>query len=159
MGYSKRDFVMGALEELGMAEYVFDATADELQSLCRRLDAMMAQWSIQGLPLGYPAPGSPFGADINQQTGVPIWANEAVICSLAVKIAPSFGKVPSQETKIAASTGYANALGFKAPPTMQFPETMPIGSGNKYWNRQQVFYSPPIDTNPNTIPGIDPEFE
>mgnify|MGYP000518919073 CR=1 FL=1 len=45
MSYTKRQFVIAAFEEIGLASYTFDITDDELSSACRRLDAMMAEWN------------------------------------------------------------------------------------------------------------------
>jgi hypothetical protein len=36
MGYTRRDFVNGALEEIGLASYAYDATAEELTGAMRR---------------------------------------------------------------------------------------------------------------------------
>ena len=40
MGWTKRQFVTQAFEEIGLASYVFDLTPEQLQSALRRLDAM-----------------------------------------------------------------------------------------------------------------------
>ena len=42
MGYSKRQFVEAAFEEVGLAAYAFDIQPQQLESALRRLDAMMA---------------------------------------------------------------------------------------------------------------------
>jgi len=65
MGYSKRQFVEAAFEEVGLAAYVFDLQPQQLESALRRLDAMMAEWNAKGIRLGYPLPGSPQNSDIN----------------------------------------------------------------------------------------------
>ena len=45
MGYTKRQFVTAALEEIGLASYVFDLQPEQLQSALRRLDAMISEWN------------------------------------------------------------------------------------------------------------------
>ena len=41
MGYSKRQFVAAAFEEIGLASYAFDLQPQQFESALRRLDAMM----------------------------------------------------------------------------------------------------------------------
>ena len=66
MGYSKRQFVAAAFEEIGLASYVFDLQTEQLQSAMRRIDAMMADWNGKGIRLGYPLPGSPQDSDLDE---------------------------------------------------------------------------------------------
>ena len=140
MSYSKRQFVTGAYEELGLAASVYDMQPEDLQHALRRLDAMMAEWNGKGLRLSYPLPGSPEDSDLDVETNVPDAANETIITSLAIRLAPSFGKVVTQETKMIARKGY-NTILVKSvqPPEMQFRDTLPVGAGNKeygYNNRR-----------------------
>jgi hypothetical protein len=149
MGYSKRQYVTAAFEELGLASYVFDLSPELLEGALRRLDAMMAQWNGQGIRLSYPLPGSPENSDIDAETSVPDSANEAIIAGLAVRIAPSIGKVAQAETKVTAKAAF-DVLASRAcqPIEMRLPASMPSGSGTKPWRRDQPFLYP-------TDPGID----
>ena len=54
MSWTKRQFINAALEEIGLASYVFDIQPEELESALRRLDAMMADWNAKGIRIGYP---------------------------------------------------------------------------------------------------------
>ena len=132
MGYSKRQFVAAAFEEIGLASYVFDLQPEQLQSAMRRLDAMMADWNGKGIQLGYPLPGSPQDSDLDEPSEVPDSANQAIITNLAIRIAPSYGKVVMLETKAVAKDSYNTLLSRAAmPPEQQLPGTMPSGAGNK----------------------------
>ena len=51
MGWTKRQYIEQAFEEVGLAAYVFDLTPEQLQSALRKLDAMMAEWNAKGLRL------------------------------------------------------------------------------------------------------------
>jgi len=134
MGYSKRQFVYAAFEEIGLASYVFDLQPEQLETARRRLDAMMADWNAKGIRLGYPIPSSPQDGSIDEQTFVPDSAYEAIICSLGVRIAPSYGKQVMMETKATAKQGYDILLQRATfPLELQFPNTMPSGAGNKPW--------------------------
>lgn len=135
MGWTKRQFVTQAFEEIGLAAYVFDLTPDQLQSALRRLDAMMAGWNANGIRIGWPIPSNPDVSKLDDDARAPDIANEAIYLNLAVRLAPSFGKVVSAEAKADADAAYSNLLNQTAAPTpeRQLPNTLPRGQGNKPW--------------------------
>ena len=128
MSYTKRQFVVAAFEEIGLASYVFDLTDDELISAGKRLDTMMATWNAKGIRLAYPLPSSPMTliASLDVDTEVPDAANEA----------------------------YTALLSWTAQPTLekQFPSSLPVGAGNKShrFNRDPFMQKP---TDPLTTGG------
>lgn len=132
MGWTKRQFVTAAFEEIGLAAYVFDLLPEQLESAMRRMDAMMATWNGKGIRVGYPLPSSPQDSTLDQETNVPDSANEAVITNTAVRIAPSYGKTVSPDTKSIARQAYEVLLSRAAmPQEVQFPSTLPRGAGNR----------------------------
>lgn len=152
MPYSKRQFVTAALEELGLAAHVFDAQPEDLESGMRRLDAMIGEWNARGIRLGYPIPANPQSGNLDDLTSVPDAANEAIITGLAVRLAPSYGKTLSRETKVRAKQGYDTLVllsGVTYPIEKQYPETLPVGAGNKpqRFDRNPFFPKPsdPVD--------------
>lgn len=147
MGYSKRQFVTAAFEELGLAAYVFDLQPHDLQMALRRLDSMIAEWNARGIRIGFPIPTSPENSDLDEASEVPDSANEAIITNLALRIAPSFGKTPQPETKVAAKSSYGVLLSRATHPIeQQYPGTLPSGAGNKPWRVQDdPFVRRPVD--------------
>ena len=147
MGYSKRQFVAAAFEEIGLASYAFDLQPQQFESALRRMDAMMASWNALGIRLGYPLPSSPQFSDLDAQSEVPDSANEAIITNLAVKLAPSYGKQVMPDTKATAKETYNTLLSRAAVPMeQQLPSTMPSGAGNKPWRvYDDPFLRPPVD--------------
>ena len=146
MGYSKRQFVEGAFEELGIASYDFDLQPEELESAMRRLDAMMAEWNAKGIRLSYPVPGSPDDNDLSEPTQVPDSAYEAIITNLGIRIAPQHGKTVAVETKASAKAAYNTLLARACfPPEMQFPSTMGVGTGNKPRRVSGTFMPQPVN--------------
>lgn len=134
MGWTKRDFVVQAFEEIGYASYIYDAMPEQLESVLRALDAMMATWNAKGIRIGYPLPSSPNDSSLNEETNVPDAANEAVYLNLACRIGPRFGKTLQQESKQAAKDAYdALLIKLAMPIKMQYPQTLPSGAGNKPW--------------------------
>jgi hypothetical protein len=147
MGYSKRQFVAAAFEEIGLASYAFDLQPQQFESALRRLDAMMASWNALGIRLGYPLPSSPQFSDLDAESEVPDSANEAIITNLAIKLAPGYGKQVMPETKAKAKETYNTLLSRAAVPMeQQLPSTMPSGAGNKPWRvYDDPFLRPPVD--------------
>ena len=127
MGYTKRQFVTAAFEEMGLADYVFDLSPEQLESALRRLDAMLMEWNAKGIRLGYASASSPQDSDLDTETNVPDSAWEAVITNLAVRIAPGYGKTVSPDTKMVAKQGY-NTLLQRAtfPLEQQLPEVLQL---------------------------------
>lgn len=144
MGWTKRQFVEQAFEEIGYANYVFDLQPEQMESAMRRMDSMLATWNGKGIRIGYPVPSSPDDSDLDQETGVPDSANEAIYTNLAIRLAPGVGKTISMETRMAAKQGYNELLArHTKPQEMQFPSTLPRGQGNKPWRNEDRFFPTP----------------
>ena len=149
MGYTKRQIIEQAFEEMGLASYVFDLTADQLESALRRLDLMVASWYLKNIRIGYPLPISPENSNIDQEVDTPMQANEALVLNLAVRLAPSYGKSLSPDTKANAKLTYDQLLiQAAAPIQLQYDKTLPLGAG--YKRTDQVFDNPP-DLNPIVV--------
>jgi len=133
MAYTKRDIINMAFGEIGLAEYVFDLTPQQLESALHRLDAMMATWNGKGVRLGYPLPSSQKSSDLDQLTEVSDFAIEAMALNLAVRIAPGYGKTVSPDTKASAKAAYNQIIAQSAKPIeMQLDNmSIPSGAGNK----------------------------
>jgi len=145
VGYTRRDFIDGAMEEIGLAAYNYDATAEELNSAMRRLDSMMAEWNARGIRVGYPIPSSPGTGELTDETEAPDSAWEAIVTGLALRIAPSFGKTVMADTRVNFVRAYQAPLNIHAQPSEVQPRKMPLGGGNKnYWSNQ-VFTTGPQD--------------
>ena len=145
MSYSKKEFVEAALTEIGKGGLDFDIQPEEVEQGVERLDAMMAEWNVSGVRLPYPLAPDPMSTELDAKTNVPDWANKPIICNFALELAPSYGKEPSRQTKIGASSGYKSLLALAAQPnTVQFPETLPRGAGQKTWRTTRN----PFFTNP-----------
>jgi len=92
----------------------------------------MAHWNALGLRVGYPLPASPQNSDIDAETDVPDSALEAILLNLAIHLAPSYGKVISQDTRTNAKAAFVVALNRAAMPDEQrIGAGLPMGAGNK----------------------------
>lgn len=95
---TKQEIIEAAFSELGLAGYASDMQPEETQDAMKKLDRLMAMWAGMGIRIGY----SGSGGDVSDQMQTPAWADDAIALALAIRVAPSFGKTPSMETKIAA---------------------------------------------------------
>lgn len=146
MGWTKFELIGSAFEEIGLAAYEFDLTSEEQASALRRADALAASWNALGIRIGYALPSTPGGSDINDQSGITDDAYEAFYTNLAVRLAPTFGKTVSQDTRIAAKQSYDALLARVSanPPEVQLPGTMPAGAGNRRFRGTiRPFLTPP----------------
>lgn len=147
MGYSKRQLVTQALEEIGIASYTFDIEPEQLQSALYKLDAMMATWNARGIRLGYPIPSSPEDSSLDDDSNIPDAANESVFLNLAIRLAPSYGKIVLQETKKSAFSSYRNLLARAVKPSEMQLQSIPSGAGNKTWRYGHgEFFGGPTET-------------
>ncbi len=155
MSWTKRQFVTQAFSEIGYASYAFDLEPEQLEMALRRLDSMMAMWNGKGVRLSYPIPSSPELSDLDDETNVPDSANEAIYTNLAIRIAPTVGKLISKETRDIARSGYKVLLArATTPPVKQPSGDLPLGAGYKSLDRR--FVNPPTDP---VLAGSDGELE
>jgi len=148
MGWTNRDIINQAFEEIGLAGYVFDLQPQQIESAVRRLDAMMATWNGKGLRLGYPVPNSPGSGDPDENTNVSDMAVEAMILNLAVRIAPIYGKTVSPDTKATAKGAYNQLMAQAARPIEMQRDaySIPAGAGHKGWrDSRDPFLVQPTD--------------
>lgn len=157
MSWTKQQFIDAALDEIGIASYTYDISSPQYTAALRRLDTLMAAWNAKGIRLGYPIPSSPEDSVLTDESNVPDNANEAVILNLAVRLAPSYGKTPSPDTKSAARSAYIAMITRNVELHQKQLPVMPSGAGNKAYGSVYYDYLPqptdPLETGP------DGEFE
>jgi hypothetical protein len=151
--WTKKQIIEQAFEEIGLASYIFDITADQLESALRRLDLMVASWQARNIQIGYPLPASPGNSNIDEEIQTSLNNNEALVLNLAVRLAPAYGKSVSPDTKATAKLLYDQLLIEAAMPyEQQFVRTLPLGAGFK--RTDQVFVNVP-DLNPLIVENND----
>lgn len=146
MGWTKQQLIEDAFAELGLPVTTFNVGPEQLERALRRLDTMLATWNGKGIRLGYAMSGNPEGSNLDDDSGLPDSAHEAVITNLAIRIAPGRGKTVSQNTLTTARNAYEGLLSLAAfPPQQQLPSTLPVGAGNKPWRYNTPFMPRPTD--------------
>lgn len=151
MGWTKRQLIEDAFGELALAGYVFDLSPEELQAALRRLDTMMATWGSQGLQLGHAASATPDGSDLDQDSGIPLEAVEAVYMGLAVRLAASKGKALASSTLRTAKAAFDALMSRAASADVQEQQLAsgtPRGAGRKPWRTIHRPFVPTPDVSP-----------
>jgi len=152
MGWTKGEIIRSAYTELGIS-YDFDLDPQMIESARHELDVMMMLWDAQGVMIGYSGATSPGGGSVNDDSGLPAMAFDAVIKNLAVRLAPKLGKQVMRESKVAAHVAYNFLVSQSAIPTIRKlnPSAFPAGAG--YKTPLMPFFSPnneEIDTGPTS---------
>lgn len=131
MSWTKGDIVQEALAELGIADYDFDIIPEQLERDIRRLDTMMGVWAVEGIGLNYPLASGPDSSNKDDEIDIPDYAIDAVLLGLAVRLAPSYGKTVSMDTKASYKAAYNALLQRFAPGPQVQLEQLPRGAGAK----------------------------
>lgn len=138
---TKRSLIESALGELGLAQYVFDISPERMQTALTRFNAMAAEWDGQGIRVGYN-----LGGGLDDEAGIPDTAEQCFILNGALRIAPGFGKTPSQDTRVGAAKAW-NALYVALGRRPQAPRNpaLPLGAGNRAGVLEQQYFPDTTD--------------
>lgn len=142
--WTKRDLILSAFDEMGLSSAVYDIAPDQLEMARRRMDTMMASWNGEGLRLGYSIPSTPQGSDLDDLSGLPDIAVEAVYTNLAFLLGPSLGRPVSQVLASRAHVTKQNLIARQSqPPSVKMPGYMPSGAGNRSY---RPYLHSPVDS-------------
>jgi len=151
MSWTKRQIIADAFGELALASYDFDITPEEEAAALRKLNTMLATWSAQGLQLGFHMNGSAVDVDLDEPSGLALYAIEAVVQQLAVRIAAGKGKALPSSTLRTAKAAYdvlISRLAAEQVQQQQLPTGTPRGAGQKPWRTVNQTFVPVPDTSP-----------
>jgi hypothetical protein len=147
--WTKRELVLQAFGELALYGYEFELTPEEMQTGLVKMDAMMAEWQVRGINLGYTLPATQTGSDLDEDSGIPDYAYSATYTNLAIRLASGFGKAVPQELRVTAKQGMDPLFTMAAyPQQQQFRASVPLGAGNKYWAATGRRFVRPPNTSP-----------
>ena len=124
---TKRSLIEAAVAELIGPQFALSLSPERLQDALGRVNRMAAQWDGIGIRVGFN-----LGGGIDAESGIPDTAEECFVLNGALRIAPTFGKSPSAETKKNAAAAF-NALYVSLGRTPLAPRSaaLPMGAGNR----------------------------
>jgi hypothetical protein len=152
-GYTKRELVLDAYDEVGLASYAFNLKPAQIERAVRKLDRAMGVLVGKGVQVGYPLTNSTAGLDVTVETNLPVWATEGVVLGLGISLATGLGKQIPMELR----SRYKEAMAVifdrsdNGIPEMQRQENTPAGMGNMY----RAGYIDPFLSDPDEAFGPD----
>lgn len=121
------ELITASFRKLAIRASESSLTEQEKTDALFELNNMMAQYETEGFHLAY----TPVSSTSDEIT-TPEWSHRWMILSLAVLIAPEYGKQPSPVILADLSVAYKaiqNVL--ISAPRVKLPPDMPIGGGNQ----------------------------
>lgn len=130
--WTKKQIIVDAFCGIGIIDILYDSDATLLQYGLRQLDNMMSSWEANKISLGYLLPSSPDASSIDDYSGLPDYAVNAVINNLSISLANSYGKQVSQDLSVKAHRGLEDIKAYTHEvPVVQLDRRLPLGQGNK----------------------------
>ena len=121
------EIITRSLTRLGIRAAETSLEPAELQDGLSLLNDMLSNWEEAGYNLGF----SPV-ANITDEVRIPRGANQAVIDSLAIMMAPEYSRPISAALAVSAKFSFDNMLTANVfIGDVDLPSTLPRGSGNQ----------------------------
>lgn len=136
------ELIRDALQELGVQAAEQSVDGDEMQTGIRYLNRLMRGVDYLGLGFTVITSGS-------QEVTIPAYAEEWAVFKLATRLAAQFP--PTDQIMIIAENereAWTNLLKqHQTLPCMQYPDTLPIGSGNTDGGVYDPVFYPPSEAD------------
>jgi len=120
------EFVTGALKLLEVRTAESAITPEEAQDGLISLNDMMNEWNVDGINIGYETLD-----DVEDEVFVTLGSEGAIKANLAVYIAPEYGRNVTAMLFERAKRSKRSLRASIPLNASQFPDTLPIGSGNE----------------------------
>ncbi len=129
------DIINRAASKIGVKRAGSPLEDDEITDAISELNNMMLELDASGTKLGYTVV-----SDSSDEITTPDWSYGAIEGQLAIRLAPEYEVSISQELAAQASASWNTVLKRTVSiGHVQFPSTLPIGSGNQYYYWQRFF--------------------
>ena len=120
------EVVTGALQLLEIRTAESPIEPNEAEDGLTALNDMMNEWNVDGINVGYESLDN-----VEDQLHVKLGSIGAIKANLAIYIAPEYGKAVSSSLVRRARSGKNSLRGAIKLNDAEFPDTLPIGSGNE----------------------------
>lgn len=120
------EVVTGALQLLEIRTAESPIEANEAEDGLTALNDMMNEWNVDGINIGYESLDN-----VEDLLHVKLGSVGAIKANLAIYIAPEYGKAVSSALALRAKTSKNSLRGAIKLNDAEFPDTLPIGSGNE----------------------------
>jgi hypothetical protein len=120
------EVVGGALQLLEIRTAESGVEAVEAEDGLTSLNDMMNEWNVDGINIGYETLDS-----VEDELFVTLGSIGAIKANLAVYIAPEYGRVVSDSLRERAKRSKRSLRASIPLNQSQYPDTLPVGSGNE----------------------------
>jgi len=120
------EIVTGALQLLEIRTAESAITADEAEDGLTALNDMMNEWNVDGINIGYETLD-----DVEDEVFVTLGSIGAIKSNLAIYIAPEYGRIVTPGLEVRALRSKRSLRASIPLNQSQYPDTLPIGSGNE----------------------------
>ncbi len=120
------EVVTGALVLLEIRTAESAITAAEAEDGLTALNDMMNEWNVDGINIGYETLDN-----VEDELFVTLGSLGAIKANLAIYIAPEYGRIVTAELTKRAAVSKRSLRASIPLNGSQFPDTLPIGSGNE----------------------------
>ncbi len=136
---SAADIIDRSLKAIGATSILNPAAPELINDAFEYLVELLARWSAQNTNFGVTIPDV-LGDDLEE----PSFVTQAIIFTLGSEISPMARKDPSKHFLRMVSKTYKSMLVRINPrPKPCYPNTLPIGAGNKTGPKSRTFYPEP----------------
>ena len=144
----KSEIINGAYSRIRVSGLTVQATPEDVALALDRLEDLAAELKSMNICIGYNFESTP---DVNSESEVERKFKSMLESNLAVRVLSDFGKQVPQSLGLLASGTLSTAASITASKSIQevqYPQRMPIGSGNSR-SGQYRRYQPPSQLPPN----------
>lgn len=124
------DAITGGLILLGVRTAESPIEPSEAQDGLNSLNDMLNEWNLDDIDIGFETVD-----DVDDELFVDTGTLGGIKSNLAVYMAPEYGRVVSSVLALRAKTSKAIIRGSLSLRPLDFPDTLPVGSGNERNNR------------------------
>lgn len=139
---TKGEIVESALRKavISSTESLFQAAPQETMDALQDLEAMVAQWKMAGLNIGYVFSDSNF-PNGNEDTGLDLGFKMPLsLCLARYMLIDNNRPIPQDLGRQATKAERDIRIAFYVPTPLKRRNDMPTGEGNKTWNQAGKFY-------------------
>lgn len=103
MSNTKKQLILSAYGMIGYTDVMYNNDAEQIEIAFDILNDMISAWESSGVNIGFN-----FNDDVASESNIPSYANMAVKFNLALLLAGSLGKQPTNDLMINAQRSYDN---------------------------------------------------
>ena len=131
--------ILDAMQLLGIQASESALESDEVQTVIRQMNRLMARYDAEGISLGYTEV-----TKLASPITIPLGAVDGLVTNLAIAIAPHFlnpGELPPELVALGISGKQAMRNLAVTAGTMAYPSTLPVGGANEWpgWSNRHFY--------------------